>query len=396
MKTTHLKYSVKVVPRKELLKADNTAPLYLQSFIDGKRIVIFLNISVPVDCFCAKNQIVLANKTKGISKQQAYDYNLLINQARGKANNIFTEFRLSGRSMTADLFRNEFTNPSAKYCLIEFIEKQIKEEEIKEAGTISTYKQALLKLKLFKDKIPFSDLNENLIENFHKWMKIKERLSDNTCFKHHARVNYFINQAIKKGIKIQNPYGRDGFSIKRIKGNREYLINSEIKALVELFYNDKLPAYLKESLGKYLFSCFCGGLRISDIHNVGPEDIREGFLSFIPKKTKNLLKIIDIPINDTALQFVQYRKGIKFFDKAPDQLINRHLKEIAALAKVKKTLTFHTARHTFATAYLAASGSVEVLKEILGHSKIEDTMIYVHISRERKRKEAQKIKLFQL
>jgi len=46
----------------------------------------------------------------------------------------------------------------------------------------------------------------------------------------------------------------------------------------------------------------------------------------------------------------------------------------------KKESIFHVARHTFATNFLIAGGRVEILQKILGHSKIDETMIYVHIA----------------
>lgn len=72
------------------------------------------------------------------------------------------------------------------------------------------------------------------------------------------------------------------------------------------------------------------------------------------------------------------------FDCPADQTVNYRLKEIAAIAGIKKHLTTHVGRHTFGFLYLLMGGKVEELQEIMGHSKIETTMIYTHTDHDRK------------
>ena len=55
------------------------------------------------------------------------------------------------------------------------------------------------------------------------------------------------------------------------------------------------------------------------------------------------------------------------------------MKDIARICGIKKRVTFHVGRHTFATQFLIIGGKVEVLQKLMGHSKMETTMIYVHI-----------------
>ena len=68
-----------------------------------------------------------------------------------------------------------------------------------------------------------------------------------------------------------------------------------------------------------------------------------------------------------------------FLGNYTGEYMNRELKEIANILGIRKKITFHTSRHTFATNFLICGGRVEHLQKILGHSKITDTMIYVHI-----------------
>ena len=61
------------------------------------------------------------------------------------------------------------------------------------------------------------------------------------------------------------------------------------------------------------------------------------------------------------------------------------MKDIAIACGIRKNLTMHVARHTFATEYLRNGGHVHVLQQLMGHSKITTTMIYVHVDSEMKR-----------
>lgn len=75
------------------------------------------------------------------------------------------------------------------------------------------------------------------------------------------------------------------------------------------------------------------------------------------------------------------------FETVSDQVTNRTLKEIAANAGIRKNLTTHVARHTFATQFLRKGGHVEVLQKLMGHEKIATTLEYTHVDDDRLREE---------
>jgi site-specific recombinase XerD len=72
----------------------------------------------------------------------------------------------------------------------------------------------------------------------------------------------------------------------------------------------------------------------------------------------------------------------KLFNPVTEQRMNANIKDIAHLAGIKKPLTNHSARHTFATLFIKKTSDVATLQRLLGHSRIEETMVYVHISEE--------------
>jgi site-specific recombinase XerD len=91
-------------------------------------------------------------------------------------------------------------------------------------------------------------------------------------------------------------------------------------------------------------------------------------------------------LSAAAKKIIADRDGdkTKMFSTFTDVTMNRMLKDIAVALDINKWLTTHVARHTFAYMYLYAGGKLEELKELLGHSKIETTLVYTHVDFSRK------------
>ena len=129
----------------------------------------------------------------------------------------------------------------------------------------------------------------------------------------------------------------------------------------------------KNMLSMFLFSCFTG-LRFSDVSKLTKENIFSEDIVFTSEKTGKFQRI---PLNNSAKRYLD---PIDIFKgNYTNEYFNRELKEIAKIVGIRKKITFHVSRHTFATNFLSCGGRVEHLQKLLGHSKIEDTMIYVHI-----------------
>ena len=112
--------------------------------------------------------------------------------------------------------------------------------------------------------------------------------------------------------------------------------------------------------------------------------IIENTLIFPMKKGRHLGKICRVPLNETAKKFILNNYGL-LFDPVAEKQVNLDLKEIARSAGINLKLSFHIGRHTFAVQFLLAGGNVQELQKILGHSNINTTMIYVHITEAMKR-----------
>jgi site-specific recombinase XerD len=180
-----------------------------------------------------------------------------------------------------------------------------------------------------------------------------------------------LHIANQKGIST--PISFSEIKNKTFKGNRTFLEITEIQKLHNYWNTDFINETHKNMLSIFLFSCFTG-LRFSDVTKLTAENIIENFVVFTAEKTGKFQRI---PINKTAQKFI--KPGPIFNEIYTNEYFNRELKNIAKICGIRKVLSFHVSRHTFATNFLVCGGRVEHLQKLLGHYKIEETMIYVHI-----------------
>lgn len=360
------KLTHKIVIKKDYLKKDGTAALYLQLFLNSKRKRISLEIFVKPNLFDPKKQIIKGNS------QLAKDYNLLIGKKLADINKIEISYRLAGMYLTLDKLIEDLTNPSSKIDFIKFCEKELeKQKDILAPGTYRQQFSTITKLKKFKTQILFQEINENLINELIVYCKKKLNNQDNTIQTTLKNFKKFLHIANKKGIRTELEF--DDISIKSFKGDRTFLTTEEIKILYEYHQSKFINNSLKNILDRFLFSCFTG-LRISDIQNITSENFIGDFLAFKSEKTGKFQKI---KLNESAKIFIN--KNNEFNEQYTNEHINRELKVIAKSCGIKKHITFHVARHSFATNYLIKGGRIENLQKVLGHSNIRETMIYIHI-----------------
>ena len=213
----------------------------------------------------------------------------------------------------------------------------------------------------------------------------------NTVWSRLKDIRTYMNIARKEKIKFEYPFG-GAFKMPKVENRIEFLYEDEFKAIKDFYLSDKSNELEKAVLRAFLFSCYTS-LRISDIKAIRGKNIKNGNIDFEPIKgafseTKKIKRLI-IPLHQFCLDLIGETKkeNLIFAELPAEQKINKRLKTIARKLSISKDITFHYSRHTFATRFLASGGSVEVLQEIMGHEKIETTMIYVHIEPTRKKKQ---------
>ncbi len=233
------------------------------------------------------------------------------------------------------------------------------------------------------ERLKFAQVNEEWLEAYKAWLLLK--VSSNTAADYLRRLQTVWRKAIHKKIVMKNPFTFLE-KPKMTKPQREYLTESELRAVEAATPNpdDVWPIVHKA----FLFSCYTS-LRWSDVSPLLWSDVKieENSLQYFSKKTK---RWTTIPLADqakTILSGLPKTDG-RVFDGLPSaSYVNIQLKALAAAAGLKKVLTFHVARHTFATYALTKDVPLEVVQSLLDHKSIATTQIYARVI-DKKKQEA--------
>lgn len=360
------KLNCKVRLRNDYAKAGNDLlPLYIQ--VSCNRVVkrIPLGISIGNKDFDLIKQRVRSKFA------QSGDYNLIIEKKLADINTIEINYRLQGKEITLDGLFNELNDPTSNLDFIRFWENEmIRQKDVLKDGTYKQQISILNKVRNFQSPIFFYSITEDFVNDLKAHYK-KQGNNPNTISTMVKSFKKYLHIANKKGINT--PCKFDDIKNTSHKGNRTFLMPDEIQKLYDFYKSPFINSTYKVILQRFLFSCFTG-VRFSDTLLFSSDNFFGGFVAFTAEKTGKFQRI---KLNETAKEFLDLNN--MFGASLTNQYINRELKLIAKAAGITKRVTYHVSRHSFATNFLMSGGRVEVLQKILGHSSIEDTMIYVHI-----------------
>lgn len=363
----------KIVLRKDRPNDLGQYLIQYQIYIQKKPVRIGLDLFVSPKKFDPKKQRVIG-KT-----QAASDFNLLLEKAHAKANGILYDFRMRGIKPTPKDFREAWQNPDAHHNFLTFYRREIDRREARgeiESSTARQHRSSYESLRQFRKEISFADISVSMVLEFEQHLK-RNGLKLGTISVKMKNFKAYLNLAIRSGIKRPNPFNE--YKIRKGPRRMVYLDPEEFKLFEKYYEHSPIRETLKSSIRLFLFSC-CTGMRLSDVLNFESSWIRRDKIVFIPQKTSKLEKQVEIPIGKKARLYLP--TGVH----CSEQRINDHIREAAKSLGIAKHLSFHCARHTFATLYLKQTKDIHSLKELLGHSKIDNTMIYSHVLDESKQK----------
>jgi integrase len=243
--------------------------------------------------------------------------------------------------------------------------------------------ERFLKAKYKVTDLPISELKYKFITDFEYFLKTTDNLDHNTCISYIKKLKKIAALSVKNEWLVRNPFL--GFKCVTQDVEREVLTDDEIKLL-----KDKtLPSLRLEQVRDiFLFSCYTG-YAYSEVRALTPDHIGTGldgekWIFIKRQKTDNRSNVMLLP---EALELIEkYRKhpdclnSGRLFPVRSNQKYNDYLKEIADLCGIKRGLTTHIARHTFATTItLANDVPIESVSSMLGHKSIRPTQIYAKV-----------------
>jgi integrase len=181
--------------------------------------------------------------------------------------------------------------------------------------------------------------------------------------------------------------------------NKEFLTEAELSKIEHKEFEIASVDMIRDL---FIFCCYTG-LSYIDLMQLRPEHISEaedGQSWIRTKREKTEFPIVVPLVNEALVLLKKYRKNARanyngtVFPVISNQKVNLYLKEISKLCGIKKNLTFHMARHTFATTVALSNGvPIETVSKILGHSKIATTQIYARVLEKKMKEDMRSLQL---
>ncbi len=337
---------------------------------------------MPVLKFDCKSGLV-----KGNSKE-VKDTNLVISNIKAHINDILVKFRLKDKLLTKEIFMREYNNPTDYKTFHDFVKEYMKTYSRRiEMGTFKHHVSCMKKFKEYNELLQFQDLTKDYLSDYLIYMKKKLGNSEATAQRNMSTVKIYVTAAFRKGYVDVNPFNE--FHIRRIKSDVDYLSEEELMQFLRLYYQRVLPDKLQNTLAFFLFMCFTS-LHITDARMFTIEQVSNNILTYYRIKNRNCKpEPIKIPMSEPVKNLLNELNGGKnqgrvFTHIQCDQVVNRQLKEIAKSLEINKKISAKTGRHTFATIFLRKTKDIATLQKLLGHTNIQETMIYAHVMEESK------------
>lgn len=371
--------------RESRVRKDGTASIEIVLTVNGERCAFSTGKRVK-SCNWDKTK----QQVKG-KDEEAQSLNNYLKAIKAKLYQKEAELLDRGFIITAELLRDAYfdkVESLKEKTLFEVFEEHNREQEklvgngvSKATYWISVYTVRLLKefvqQKYKREDLYLRELNLNFIQSFHTFLRIDKGMAQNSSTKHLKLLKKIVNLAVANSYMTTNPFIT--YKIEREPVEIDFLDEEELRKIIN--FDTPLPR-LERAKDMFLFGCFTG-LSYIDIKTLAPEHFEKDNTGriWIKKrrvKTGVLSRIPLLPIAKLILD--KYKGGEKLLPIQDPADINKYLKDIAILCDIKKRITFHTSRHTFAsTVTLANNISLEVVSKMLGHTNTRMTTHYAKL-----------------
>lgn len=230
-----------------------------------------------------------------------------------------------------------------------------------------------------KADMPLKKVNRAFVCDFHRWLSEDMNCGTNTIWIYMIAFKHILLLAASRGLVSRDPF--IGYKLHAERTDKNFLMKDELRRLLGITLESP-PRQLV--LDAFLFSCFTG-LSFSDVKRFSMNDVvrRNGRLYISTRRMKTRTSV-DVPLLrfPHKLVFKYYDGDIRrpLFPLSSNGWCNQMLRAALRLAGIERRLTFHSARHTFATTVTLANGvPIEVVSRMLGHTDIKTTQIYAKV-----------------
>lgn len=370
-------------------QSDAEASLFCRITIRGQRYEFPLNCKVR-----ARNWNAAAQKSTGKTEvdrdanTRIEDVKLLIDETVRKLHDKGHELTVQNFRLTYQARENEYDTIRRLFDYHEIIDrKNLREGSYRGYKVTKKHLLDYIRIKYHLSDYKITAIDKPFVQEFFAYLQGYRREGSIRCavngaLKHITRFKRVMNLALQNEWIDRNPVCL--LKIKKTKVEKGFLTESEIKKLEDVI----LKPHLAIARDIFMFSVYTG-LAYVDVSKMTLENIVRGidkslWLQFNRQKTdiRVALPLLE-PANVLIERYHSYHEGEKthhLFPVPMNQVINRYLKEIARIAGINKVITFHMARHTFATTITLMHGiPIETVSKMLGHAALSTTQIYAKV-----------------
>lgn len=384
-KTFNLLFFIK----KNKIRTNGTAPIYLRITVDGKVAEIAAKRYIDPKKWDNKSQKAVGNSQEAKTlnsylktlEQQVYDFHYLMLKEEDFVTAESLKSKLLGTDVTTRMLIPIFQDHNDK------VEALIGQDFA--PGTLERYKTSLKHTQEFLNwKYKISDIDITKIDHafimdYDFWLRSVRKCANNTAVKYIKNFKKIMRLCMANGWLSKDPFL--GYKAKIKEVERPYLTKEEIQAIYDKeFASDRLS----QVRDIFLFSCYTGFAyvdvkKLSKSHiNIGIDG--EKWIFTNRQKTGTSTRVPVLPLaQELILKYQDHPECVNLnvlFPVLSNQKMNSYLKEIANVCGINKELTFHIARHTFATTVTLSNGvPIESVSKMLGHKNIKTTQHYAKI-----------------
>jgi site-specific recombinase XerD len=383
------KVSILFYAKRAKASTNGLVPIYTRITINGKRIELSTNRFVEISKWSTES-----GKMKGNSKE-ASSINSHLDMLKIQIIDMQMELVHKKLPVTTETLKSKILGVDERARMLIPIfqdhNNKIKELVGKEyaLGTLERYKTSLshtiefLQWKYKVSDIEISKIDHAFVTDYEFWLRSVRNCANNTAVKYIKNFNKIIKLCLANDWLDKNPFANYKSKVKEVE--RVYLSEEEIQNIIEKDFKTERLSLVRDI---FLFSCFTG-LAYIDVKNLTKSHISIGidgekWIFTHRQKTETASKIPILPVTQMIIdKYADHPKSNnedKLLPILTNQKMNAYLKEIAGVCEIEKELTFHIARHTFATTVTLTNGvPIESVSKMLGHKNLRTTQHYAKV-----------------
>lgn len=307
---------------------------------------------------------------RGTLNDQALNYALY--EMRQRIERIELEFIRRGTAVTLSRLREAYVANLSPAASLKDFGTEVVAQSDRNPHTKQNYVTLLNDIERFRPRTLLTDVDYQYVTAYDEYLR--QNVGHNTRVSRHRMLRALMAEAVRRDLADRNPYAR--FRIQQSVAKKGYLPADKLRQM------ERLALTGKEDLVRdaFLLSCYTG-LRYSDITTLRQEHLTAD--GWIVKKMQKTGFTVEVPYTrlfDGKAEGIMQKYGgdiARLTTRTPDNATtNALLKQLLRRIGASQHLTFHSARHTFATLLTQQGVEITAIQHLLGHQKITTTQIY--------------------